>query len=1714
MDNKSFIEAIEEAKEYSFRPLPLEGGKYPYKSYVTFKDKEIDKDLENITFSCNLGIATGERSGVIIIDVDIQDQGIENFFKLADKNGIKDLEQLKTPVVKTGSGGYHIYFKYDHNKHSHITSATSFIEQYPGIDLKCNNGIVVYPGSIYPGCGKRHKCGLVINSSSSSESLEECKFKGKTYKWIYSPDDYSKIYQEVPEWISEFFPKSSSQQKDKTEVSSSSSPPEVTEVLIDKILKNLSIKRCDNRDDWLKIMFCLHKLDYPEEKAIQWSKKSHKYDGKGFSSAWNSNIKINWNLGYLLNLLKSDIGVKEYRSFIKENYSLQSFFSLDSEQRIDESNLLYHADDGLMRYCYKYRPDTYKVVDNSENVYIWDESSCLWLETTSYDALYKLISELIIPALKKLEEQVSKVIKQAESETEEDLSGYITLLENKAKLIDRRICQLEIINNKSAIKKGLRHHWIDYTFKSKLNQGPPEELPIRDGFLLNLKTKETRRRIYTDYYTFELKVSFKPNINNYTLAKSYLLDLANNDKDLADYLKTIIGYCLTGEISERCFFICYGNGANGKSGLFQNILAPILGNYQIAVQSEALLEHNHRSKATPELVALDGKRLATLSETEEKAMINEGRIKALTGDDLISCRALFKDPINIRPTCKIIIMTNNKPQIEVNKAMTDRTKLIPFNKTFNTGDNSYITDLSKNHLDELFSYFVEGAYEWYEYKNKNKEALPIPKVMEEAYREYLNDLDLIVQFISEKYISKENSLVTLLDIYKEYKSWCENEEEKPKIKINFKRDLEGKGYLIKKNFKMNGKHYNAYNVFNLELKDESNNITQDKKEEFPQSFLLPLEDKDQKTMLASDSSSTTPSTKMSSTLPKKFSQPIYFYPFQWIEKNSKSRDDYAPELSTFDETLVFGVNDNNEKVCLRVVGFRPFLYIDQKDYNQVKDLLSSSNVVFTKIKRHPLYYYSQEPRPFYKLEFTDNIQRVNAKYRLKELNITAYEDIATSIHQLLASQALPVSGAWITSNNAYLLSKTKRISTCPKEYLVPYHTLKASSEDKKEPIFSIASWDIECYSSTGKLPNADISEDIIFQISLAYLAPFGRQGSQSSTANFSSSKKENFLLTINDLQRENTNNIDTVLTYATEKELLKGFFMLIKKLDPTLLIGYNIFNFDLPYLHKRAVLNKCETAFKKHSCIPDKPVEKDENMPDVKEFWRQFYTYKAAGRIYIDLIRFVRENYKFESYKLDNVAKHFLEEAKDDFSAQQIFQAWELCRDHKDNSALTTCANYCMKDSLLVLKLFEELQVWPSFTQMALISNLDIYSLTIRGQSAKVWALLHRQCHDQKMIINPPSSQTKEDFEGGYVLEPENKLYDNVAVFDFQSLYPTAIIAYNIDYSSLIEKEDASKYSTEDYHRIEVSKDKEFCFHKQRKGILPTILERLLDKRKETKRIMQSLPKEDPMYKLLDKRQLSYKLCCNSVYGFVGSEYSKCPLFPLATSTTAAGRMNLCKAIDYFKGKGEVVYGDTDSVFCKLSNIDDYAALEKEVNSLDIFPKPMLLEFEGIYSPLLLLSKKKYIYKTNGELQSKGVTLVRRGIPFVVNDVVKRTVEYLFSGKSKEELKVFLSKQLEDLPFRPVEDFALSNEVKYIESYINPPAYALLAELMQEKGLEINIGERISYVNIEQQYGLDETKMKIEELGEFKRNPQRKLNYRYYVDFIESSLKRIVHCLD
>jgi DNA polymerase elongation subunit (family B) len=301
------------------------------------------------------------------------------------------------------------------------------------------------------------------------------------------------------------------------------------------------------------------------------------------------------------------------------------------------------------------------------------------------------------------------------------------------------------------------------------------------------------------------------------------------------------------------------------------------------------------------------------------------------------------------------------------------------------------------------------------------------------------------------------------------------------------------------------------------------------------------------------------------------------------------------------------------------------------------------------------------------------------------VKLKMHEQSASPILQLCCIANLPVAG-WITFENEEECLKT---TYCDEEYNVKHTDLKPADKSFV-PNPTVMSWDIEVNSSNPNvMPNATKLSDCIFQISCV----FWKQG------NTNDMKK--YLLTLGEPDQATTGETVIIQTFPTEAHLVHGFSELIRNENPHIMIGYNIMGFDIPYLLDRADILNTSPSLKTIGMIRGKQCEVDNRSWSSSAYKNQNFKYIITdGRINLDMLSFVRREYKLSNYKLQTVATEFVGASKDPLTAKDIFKCYRIgMKGVADSSrALGIVGKYCVQDSVLVAHLFEKMDIWVGLT--------------------------------------------------------------------------------------------------------------------------------------------------------------------------------------------------------------------------------------------------------------------------------------------------------------------------------------------------------------------------------------------------------------------------------
>lgn len=597
--------------------------------------------------------------------------------------------------------------------------------------------------------------------------------------------------------------------------------------------------------------------------------------------------------------------------------------------------------------------------------------------------------------------------------------------------------------------------------------------------------------------------------------------------------------------------------------------------------------------------------------------------------------------------------------------------------------------------------------------------------------------------------------------------------------------------------------------------------------------------------------------------------------------------------------------------------------------------------------------------------------------------------------------------SWVEVNaGKYTMIPNKdRHSNCQIEAFVHYRDIIAHPADgewaKMAPL-RILSFDIECAGRKGVFPEAN--QDPVIQIANVVTRygeekPFVRNVFCMDTCS----------LIVN----------TQIFEYDAEEKMLMAWRDFLEKVDPDIMIGYNIANFDFPYLLDRARHLKV-TKFPYWSRLRNiQSQAKETNFSSKQMGNRDTKATNTNGRLQLDLLQLIQRDHQLRSYTLNSVCSEFLGEQKEDVHHTMITELYNGTPESRRRLAV-----YCLKDAYLPQRLMDKLMCLVNYTEMARVTGVPFNYLLARGQQVKFISQLFRKALEENLVIpNLRNEGTDEQYEGATVIEPTRGYYDvPIATLDFASLYPSIIQAHNLCYTTLINKNMADKMGMnkdEDY--IVTPNGDMFCTSKVRKGLLSVILEELLTARKKAKK---ELAVETDVFRkaVLNGRQLALKISANSVYGITGATVGKLPCLAIASSTTSYGRQMIEKTKMEVEAKyniangyshdAQVIYGDTDSVMVKFGPKELAKAMElgnEAANYVSAkFIKPIKLEFEKVYFPYLLINKKRYagLYWTQPDkydkMDSKGIETVRRDNCRMVQTVIETSLRKLLIDQDVE----------------------------------------------------------------------------------------------------------------
>ncbi|XP_057439387.1 DNA polymerase zeta catalytic subunit isoform X3 [Lotus japonicus] len=639
-----------------------------------------------------------------------------------------------------------------------------------------------------------------------------------------------------------------------------------------------------------------------------------------------------------------------------------------------------------------------------------------------------------------------------------------------------------------------------------------------------------------------------------------------------------------------------------------------------------------------------------------------------------------------------------------------------------------------------------------------------------------------------------------------------------------------------------------------------------------------------------------------------------------------------------------------------------------------------------------------------------------------------------------------------------------------------------------------------------------------------------------------------------------------ILIFTNEKHLFKEFIKIVSSSDPDILIGWDIQGSSLGFLAERAshlglgLLNSLSRT-PTDSCITSEDIKTSEkgmlelDFPDtpsvdcgvqeisiIEDEWGRTHAsgVHVGGRIVLNVWRLVRGEVKLNLYSVEAVAEAVLRR-KIPLIHHKVLTKWYSSGPGR---ARYQCIKYVVERAKLNLEILNQLDMVNRTSELARVFGIDFFSVLSRGSQYRVESMFLRLAHSQNYLAISPGNQQVASQPAmeclPLVMEPESGFYsDPVVVLDFQSLYPSMIIAYNLCFCTCLGKVMTSKANTlgvssfsPEQHVLQDLKDQilltpngvMFVPNKVRRGVLPRLLEEILSTRIMVKQAMKKLSSsEQVLQRIFNARQLALKLISNVTYGYTAAGFSgRMPCAELADSIVQCGRRTLERAISFVnlheKWNAKVIYGDTDSMFVLLKGrtIKESFQIGGEIASAitSMNPNPVTLKMEKVYHGCFLLTKKRYVgysYESPDQIEpvfdAKGIETVRRDTCGAVAKTLEQSLRLFFEHQDLLEVKTYLQRQWKRILSGrfSLKDFIFAKEVRLgtyrarISSL--PPAAIVATKAMRvDPRAEPRYGERIPYVVIHGEPGARLVDMVVDPLEVLAIDSPFRMNDLYYIN--------------
>lgn len=666
-------------------------------------------------------------------------------------------------------------------------------------------------------------------------------------------------------------------------------------------------------------------------------------------------------------------------------------------------------------------------------------------------------------------------------------------------------------------------------------------------------------------------------------------------------------------------------------------------------------------------------------------------------------------------------------------------------------------------------------------------------------------------------------------------------------------------------------------------------------------------------------------------------------------------------------------------------------------------------------------------------------------------------------------------------------------------------------------------------------------------------------------------------------------NENVKLTMATdEMDLLLKFIDVLRSVDPDYLVGFEVEKSSWGYIVSRSSYLNFRIATSISRLIEESDFKRASNSRDFKyetdggSHISAYNLLQFPGRILLDVWNIMRHEVTLDQYSYENCYYHVLHKRIAKFNNQVLFKWYNQAVNvtlkddnnvgERGHGPMWRVFEYFVTRAEGNLKLLLEMNFVGKHSTLARVYGIQFSDNISRGSQYRVESIMLRLAKAANMI--PVSITAKERNEMKaveyipFVMEPESSYYsDPVIVLDFQSLYPSMMIAYNYCFTTCLGR--VSSLSTSVNENDGKGKPFEFgastltvplevvkkyrkslhispngvAFVKQniRLGIVPEMLDTIIRTRIMVKNAMKENmgpngSKSKSLQRILDSRQLALKMVANTTYGYVGATISgRMPCVEIADAIVSKGKEALKRAIDMVHGNSKwnarVIYGDTDSLFILLPGRSRSEAFKIGNEIADAVtednPQPVKLKFEKVYHPCVLQTKKRYvgysyehIDQVKPKFDAKGIETVRRDQIPATSKLLEKSLRLLFESNDMSVVKNYLCRQFSKMDAGSlglVQDFIFAKEYRgkeFYSAFSKVPANELVKRSLEiDRRSEPRARTRVPYVIIS---GSSEQPLYelVRSPLDLISNPSLKLNVPYYLErVIIPALNRVFSLL-